>query len=130
MASVTLETELQLSAQSASSFPSSKLTFDTNKNSQQVSSNDMENNLRRHRLEGYAIVVGFEHTWQEVKELIEIADHTIAKYIRKTCGLDVSVGLYESYVGKDRCWVQFEAERQIWKAFGRIQDRRSKAMLT
>lgn len=80
----------------------------------------MEDNLRRRRLEGYAIAVGFEYTWQEVKELIEIADHTIARCIRKTSGLDVSVALYDDLIGKDRCWVQFEAERQIWKAFGRI----------
>ncbi|PVH83072.1 hypothetical protein DL98DRAFT_585792 [Cadophora sp. DSE1049] len=76
----------------------------------------IDDKLRRHRLEGYAIAVGFEYTWQEVKELVDIADHATTKCIRKTYKVDASVELDKDLVGTDRHWVQFEAERQVWRA--------------
>ncbi|KAG4428964.1 hypothetical protein IFR05_015553 [Cadophora sp. M221] len=70
---------------------------------------------RRKRLNGYAIATGHEYTWQDVKELIDIADLAIDQQIRKTFRINGWSKLPDKLVGLDRSWVEFEAECQIWK---------------
>ncbi|KAH6707612.1 hypothetical protein BKA61DRAFT_580124 [Leptodontidium sp. MPI-SDFR-AT-0119] len=73
---------------------------------------------RRKRLNGYAIATGFEYTWQDVDALVDIAELAIDQHIRRTFDIDVCLELDPNWVGKDRSWVEYEAECQVWTAVG------------
>ncbi|KAH9219472.1 hypothetical protein DL95DRAFT_405009 [Leptodontidium sp. 2 PMI_412] len=74
---------------------------------------------RRERLCAHAMSTGHEYTWQDVKELVDIADLAIDQQIRKTFRINGWSKLADKFVGLDRSWVEFEAERQVWKLVGK-----------
>lgn len=75
---------------------------------------------RRKRLNGYAIATGFEYTWQDVDALVDIAELAVDQHIRRTFDTDVCLELDPNWVGKDRSWVEYEAECQVWTAVGKM----------